>query len=93
MLEHRDLGDAVRGAAAICCYGISYGHIHFPEQGPAIECGRFWGVGSQGVGWRRVTPESGPRALGVGRWVFGREYLDDGESYLDSKTRPDIFGA
>lgn len=25
--------------------------------------------------------------------MFGREYLDDGESYLGSKTSPGIFGA
>ena len=43
----------------------------------------------------------GPRALGgagsppnmaPGRWVFGREYLDDDESYFDSKTRSGILG-
>jgi hypothetical protein len=50
-------------------------------------------LGPRALGGAGSPPNLAPRALGVGRWVFGREYLDDGESYLDSKTRPEIFGA
>jgi len=70
VLEHRDLDDAMPGPAAVHCYGISYCHNHFPEQGPAIGCGRFRGVGCWALGGAGSPPNLAP-----GRWVLGRRYL------------------
>ena len=70
VLEHRDLDGAMPGPAAVHCYGISYCHNHFPEQGPAIGCGRFRGVGCWALGGAGSPPNLAP-----GRWVLGRRYL------------------
>lgn len=82
MFKRGYLDDGASDLDSEACPGIARGHSIFPEQGLPIPRRRFLGVG-----WRRVTPEAlGPRALGVGRWVFEREYPDDGTSNSNSET-------